>query len=105
MGTYRSNQLRVDVNAVGRQLEEKVTYEPLDDGRERIFAGFSGGLFPFPPRRLVPIRKDLFAPAGMPLQAFNGYSRQMLVSFHGINGARWNYRCAGGRMTRRDHAG
>jgi CubicO group peptidase (beta-lactamase class C family) len=104
-GTYRSNQLRVDVSVVDGQLEEKVTYEPLDDVQERIFTRFSGGSFPFPPRRLAPIRKDLFAPAGMPLQAFNGYTRQLLVSYHGVSEGRANYRCAGGRMTRREHAG
>ena len=104
-GTYRSNQLRVDVRVVDGQLEEKVTYEPLDDVQERIFTGFAGGSFPFPARRLEPIRKDLFAPAGMPLQAFNGYSRQLLVSYHGVSDGRANYRCAGGRMTRREDAG
>jgi len=104
-GTYRSNQLRVDVRVVDGQLEEKVTYEPLDDAQERIFTGFSGGSFTFPARRFVPVGKDLFAPAGMPLQAFNGYSRNLLVSYHGISQGRANYRCAGGRMTRREQAG
>ncbi|HVC31914.1 MAG TPA: serine hydrolase domain-containing protein, partial [Chloroflexota bacterium] len=104
-GTYRSNQLRVDVKVVDGQLEEKVTHEPLDDGQERIFKKFSGGSFPFPPRRFVPIRQGLFAPAGMPLQAFNGYSRLLLVSYHGVTNGRANYRCAGGRITRREHAG
>jgi CubicO group peptidase (beta-lactamase class C family) len=103
-GTYRSNQLRVDVRVVDGQLEETVTYEPLDDVQKRIFTGFSGGTFPFPTRRFVPLRKDLFAPAGMPLQAFKGYVRQLLVSYHGISNGRALYRCAGGRMTRREHA-
>jgi len=107
VGTYRSNQLRVDVSVVDGQLEERMTYEPLDDVQKRIFTGFSGGggSYPLPPRRLVPIRKDLFAPAGMPLGAFNGYSRVLLVSYHGISEGRANYRCAAGRMTRREHAG
>jgi hypothetical protein len=104
-GTYRSNQLRVDVSVVDGQLEEKMTYEPLDEVQERIFTRFSGGLYPFPPRRFVPIGKDLFAPAGVPLQAFDGYSRQLLVSYHGVSEGRANYRCAGGRMTRREQAG
>ncbi len=104
-GTYRSNQLRVDVRVVDGQLEETMTYEPLDDVQKRIFTNFSGGSYPFPPRRFVPIRKDLFAPAGMPLQAFNGYSRVLLVSYHGVSQGRANYRCAGGRMTRREHDG
>ena len=103
-GTYRSNQLRVDVGVVDGQLEERMTYEPLDDVQERIFTRFSGGSYPAPPRRFVPIRKDLFAPAGMPLQAFNGYSRQLLVSYHGVSDGRSNFRCAGGRMTRRERA-
>lgn len=103
-GTYRSNQLRVDVSIVDGQLEEQMTYEPIDGVQQRIFNGFSGGLYPVPPRRFAPIRKDLFAPAGMPLQAFNGYSRNLLVSYHGVGNGRANYRCAGGRMTRRDDA-
>jgi CubicO group peptidase (beta-lactamase class C family) len=105
LGTYRSNQLRVDVRVVDGQLEEKVTYEPLDDVQARIFSRFAGGTFPFPPQRYVPIRENLFAPAGMPLHAFNGYLRQLLISYHALSGGRWSYRCAGGRMTRREHAG
>jgi hypothetical protein len=103
-GTYRSNQLRVDVRVVDGQLEEQVTYEPLDEVQEQIFTRFSGGSFPIPLRRFVSIGKDLFAPAGMPLQAFNGYARQLLVSYHGVSEGRAAYRCAGGRMTRREHA-
>jgi CubicO group peptidase (beta-lactamase class C family) len=105
VGTYRSNQLRVDVDIVDGQLEERTTYEPLDDAQERIFAGFAGGTFPFPPRRFVPVRRDVFAPAGMPAAAFSGYTRQLLVSYHGMRDGRMTYRCAGGRMTRRDPAG
>jgi CubicO group peptidase (beta-lactamase class C family) len=105
VGRYRSNQLRVDVSAVDGQLEETMIYQPLDAVQERIFTGFAGGSFPFPPRRFVPVGTDLFAPVGMPLRAFNGYSRQLLVSYHGIGEGRANYRCAGGRMTRREHAG
>jgi CubicO group peptidase (beta-lactamase class C family) len=105
VGVYRSNQLRVDVSAVDGQLEERMTYEPLDEIQKRIFTGFSGGggSYPLPPQRLVSIREGLFAPVGMPLQAFNGYTRQLLVSYHGINNGRADYRCAGGRMTRREH--
>ena len=102
-GTYRSNQLRVDVSAVDGQLEEKMTYEPLDDTQERIFTGFAGGSPTALPRRYVPIRTGLFAPAGMPFGAFNGYSRQLLVSYHGGSPGYPNYRCVGGRMTRREH--
>ncbi len=104
-GTYRSNQLRVDVSAVDGQLEEKMTYEPLDDTQEQIFTAFSGGSVSAPPRRYVPIRNDLFAPAGMPPEAFNGYSRLLLVSYHGASDGHLGYRCAGSRMTRREHAG
>jgi hypothetical protein len=102
-GTYRSNQLRVDVSVIDGQLEEKVTYEPQDETQENIFRRFSGGTTAAPPRRFVPVRKDLFAPAGMPLQAFNGYSRILLVSYHGFSNGQPSYRCAGGRMTRRQH--
>jgi CubicO group peptidase (beta-lactamase class C family) len=103
-GTYRSNQLRVDVSVVDGHLEEHVTYEPLDDEQERIWTRFAGGSFLFPSRRFVPIRTDLFAPVGMPLAAFNGYARLQLVSYHGGSAGHAQYRCAGGRLTRRDPA-
>lgn len=103
-GTYRSNQLLVDVSVVDGQLEEKMTYEPLDGVQERIFTAFAGGSVSAPPRRYVPIRKDLFAPAGMPLETFSGYSRLILVSYHGHREGQPTYRCAGGRMTHRNPA-
>jgi CubicO group peptidase (beta-lactamase class C family) len=106
-GTYRANQIRVDVRVVDGHLEETMTYEPLDDEQERIFAGFAGGSLtsPIPPRRFVPLQPGLFAPAGMPLQAFTGYSRNLLVSYHGSEDGHATHRCAGGRMTRRDAPG
>ena len=103
-GTYRSNQLRVDVRIVDDQLEEQVTYEPIDEVQAGIFTRFAGGSFQAPPRRFVPVGKDLFAPAGMPLSAFNGYSRQLLLSYHGVSNGRATYRNAGGRMARRENA-
>lgn len=42
-GTYRSNQLRVDVSVVDGQLEEKLTFEPLDDLKAQLFTRFAGG--------------------------------------------------------------
>jgi CubicO group peptidase (beta-lactamase class C family) len=104
-GTYRSNQLRVDVRVVEGGLEETTTYEPIDAVQARIFAGFAGGAVTAPPRRYEPIREGLFAPAGMPVAAFTGYARQLLVSYHGVRNGRASHRCAGGRMTRRDVAG
>src|SRR5204863_8302038 len=65
-GTYRSNQLRVDVCVVDGQLEERTTYEPVNAEQERVFSGFAGGLSAAPPRRYAPIGKNLFAPAGIP---------------------------------------
>ena len=105
VGTYRSNQLRVDVSVVDGLLEERMTYEPLDDVQAGIFSRFSGGTYPLPARRFSSVRANLFAPAGMPLQAFDGYTRQLLVSYHGGSGGRAGYRSAGGRMTRREQAG
>ncbi|ONF72203.1 serine hydrolase domain-containing protein [Amycolatopsis keratiniphila] len=96
-GTYRSDQLRVDVRVVDGELEEQVTYEPADEAQERIFTGFVGGSFTAPPLRYVPIGKGLFAPAGMPLE---GLPSHYLVSYHGETA----YRCSGGRMTRRTPA-
>ena len=98
-GTYRSNQLRVDVRIVDGQLEEQVTYEPTDADQERIFTGFIGGPFTAPPMRYVAVGPGLFAPAGFPLDALPAH---YLVSYHATTdrtGAR--YRSSGGRMTRR----
>jgi CubicO group peptidase (beta-lactamase class C family) len=100
-GTYRSDQLRVDVRAVDGQLEEVMTYEPRDATQARIFGHFTGGQFPMPPRRLVPVSDGLFAPAGAPLAMFNGLGRVVLVSFHGWKDGRPAYRSTGGRMSRR----
>ncbi|MCP2323505.1 CubicO group peptidase (beta-lactamase class C family) [Hamadaea flava] len=93
-GTYRSNQLRIDVSVVDGALEEQITYEPHDQVQERIFTGFIGGPLTAPPLRYVPIGKDLFAPAGIPL---DGLPPHYLISYH----CEAAYRCAGGRMTRR----
>lgn len=38
----------------------------------------------------------------MPLAAFNGSSRLLLVSYRGDSDGRPGDRCAGGRMTRRE---
>ena len=100
-GTYRSNQLRVDVAVVDGHLEETVTYEPEDEAQARTFSGFCGGRVTAPPRRFAPVRAGLFAPAGMPLAALTGYMRALLVSYHGVQDGRAGYRCAAGRMTRR----
>ncbi|HYN94968.1 MAG TPA: serine hydrolase domain-containing protein [Pilimelia sp.] len=94
VGTYRSNQLRVDVRAVDGELAEQVTYEPADEDQERVFTGFVGGRFTAPPLRYVPLGKGLFAPAGVPVAGLLPY---YLVSYHG-NG---QYRSSGGRLTRR----
>jgi CubicO group peptidase (beta-lactamase class C family) len=93
-GTYRSNQLRIDVRVVDGELEEQVTYEPADASQKKIFTGFVGGPFEAPPMRYVPIGAGLFAPAGLPLDTLPPY---YVVSYH--DGA--EYRCSGGRMTRR----
>ena len=100
-GDYCSDQMRVEVRAVDGQLEERMIHEPLNPTMARIFGQFSGGQYPYPPRRLVPVGDGLFAPAGVPLAAFNGYSRIALVSFHAVTNGRAAYRSAGGRMTRR----
>lgn len=83
--------------------EQAAAYcQSADEEQERIFTGFAGGPVQAPTRRFAPVRKDLFAPAGVPLAAFNGYSRLLLVSYHGDRDGRPGYRCAGGRMTRRE---
>ncbi|MFC0436234.1 serine hydrolase [Kutzneria buriramensis] len=101
VGTYRSNQLRVEVSVVDGQLEERTTYEPADASQERIFTEFAGGTTAAPPRRLVPVRPGLFAPAGHPLETFDGYLRLLLVSYHDVRDGRARFRNGGGRLTRR----
>lgn len=101
VGTYRSNQLRIDVSAVDGQLEERTTYEPADNSQARIFTAFAGGTTAAPPRRYVPIRPGLFAPAGYPLETFDGYLRLLLVSYHDLHDGQARFRNGGGRLTRR----
>jgi CubicO group peptidase (beta-lactamase class C family) len=101
VGTYRSNQLRVEVSVVDGQLEERITYEPADASQERIFTAFAGGATSAPPQRLVPIRPGLFAPAAYPLATFDGYLRLLLVSYHDIRDGQARFRNGGGRLTRR----
>ncbi|WP_412544238.1 serine hydrolase domain-containing protein [Longispora sp. K20-0274] len=101
VGTYRSNQLRIDVSVVDGQLEERITYEPDDEAQARIFTAFAGGATSAPPQRLVPIRPGLFAPAGYPMEAFDGYLRLLLVSYHDLHDGRARFRNGGGRLTRR----
>lgn len=101
VGTYRSNQLRVDVDIVDGQIEERTTYEPADPSQERIFTEFAGGTTAGPPRRLVPIRPGLFAPADYPLETFDGYLRLLMVSYHDVRDGQARFRNAGGRLTRR----
>lgn len=101
VGTYRSNQLRIDVSIVDGQLEERMTYEPADESQERIFTAFAGGMTSAPPQRYVPIRPGLFAPAGYPLETFDGYLRLLLVSYHDVRDGQARFRNGGGRLTRR----
>jgi hypothetical protein len=75
-------------------LRDQLALEPMSDAQQRIFAGFSGGATQDPPRRYMPVGKHLFAPAGMPLNAFNGYSRLLLVSYHAVGDGRPDYRSA-----------
>ncbi|WP_433060079.1 serine hydrolase domain-containing protein [Dactylosporangium sp. CS-033363] len=101
-GTYRSQQLRVDVSVVGDELEERVTYEPADAGQEAIFTAFAGGTVTGPPQRYAHIGAGLFAPAGLPV---SGYNRVYLVSYLGDDeSGRATHRCAGGRMNKRSAA-
>ena len=101
VGTYRSNQLRIDVSIVDGQIEERMTYEPADESQERIFTEFAGGMTSGPLQRYVPIRPGLFAPAGYPLETFDGYLRLLLVSYHDVREGQARFRNGGGRLTRR----
>ncbi|MDX3103352.1 serine hydrolase domain-containing protein [Nonomuraea angiospora] len=101
VGTYRSDQLRIDVSIVEGQLEERATYEPADESQKRIFTEFAGGMTSAPPQRYVPIRPGLFAPAGYPLETFDGYLRLLLVSYHDVRDGQARFRNGGGRLTRR----
>ncbi|WP_246002627.1 serine hydrolase domain-containing protein [Nocardia tenerifensis] len=101
VGTYRSDQLRVDVSIVDGQLEERTTYEPADESQQRIFTEFAGGFTSATPQRYVPIRPGLFAPADYPLETFDGYLRLLLVSYHDVRDGKARFRNGGGRLTRR----
>ncbi|MFG1659727.1 serine hydrolase domain-containing protein [Micromonospora chersina] len=101
VGTYRSNQLRIDVSVVDGQLEERMTYEPADESQERIFTAFAGGATSAPPRRYLPVAPGLFAPAGYPWETFDGYLRLLLVSYHDVIDGRARFRNGGGRLARR----
>lgn len=101
VGTYRSNQLRIDVSVVDGQLEERMTYEPADESQERIFTAFAGGATSAPPRRYLPVGPGLFAPAGYPWETFDGYLRLLLVSYHDVVDGRARFRNGGGRLARR----
>ena len=101
VGTYRSNQLRIDVGIVDGQLEERITYEPADESQERIFTEFAAGMTSAPPRRYVPIRSGLFAPVDYPLEMFDGYLRLLLVSYRDLHDGHARFRTGGGRLTRR----
>ncbi len=90
VGVYRSNQLRVEVKVVDGQLEETMAYEPIDKIQNDIFTKFTGGMFPIPSRRFTCIGNNVFAPSGMPLETFTGYSRLLLVSYHGLQNGKWN---------------
>ena len=100
-GTYRSNQLRIDVSIIEGRLEQRTTYEPADELQEQIFAEFAGGQTSAPPQRYVPIRPGLFAPAGYPLETFDGYLRLLLVSYHDVRDGQACFRNGGGRLARR----
>jgi CubicO group peptidase (beta-lactamase class C family) len=104
-GTYRSDQLRIDVSVVDGELEERITYEPADAVQEATFTGFAGGPFVVPPLRYAPVGQDLFAPAGMPIGELDITSRQYLISYHGDTGDGPALRCSGGRLTRRVTSG
>ncbi|MFI6814195.1 serine hydrolase domain-containing protein [Nonomuraea sp. NPDC050328] len=101
VGTYRSDQLRIEVSIVDGQLEERTVYEPADASQEHIFTQFAGGAISGPPQRYVPIRPGLFAPADYPLESFDGYLRLLLVSFHDVRDGQARFRNGGGRLTRR----
>ena len=100
-GTYRSDQLRIDVTVVDGELEERTTYEPADAAQERVYTAFAGGATSGPPQRYVPVAPGLFAPVGYPTELFDGYLRLLLVSYHDVRDGRAGFRNGGGRLARR----
>nr|WP_211243226.1 hypothetical protein [Rhodococcus oryzae] len=78
-----------------------MTYEPADESQERISTELAGGMTSAPPQRCAPIRPGLFAPAGYPLEAFDGYLRLLRISSHDVRDGQARFRNAGGRLTRR----
>ena len=102
VGTYRADQLRVEVGIVAGHLEQKHIPEPRDEIHRAIMDEFSGGAALPPPQRLIPVRDDLFAPEGMPLESFTSIrGRYALVSFIGYEAGLPTLRGMGGRLIRR----
>jgi len=99
-GSYRSHQLRVDIAVVDGELEQTFAFEPLDEEQRRNLDRFSGGDFPPPPLRLVPVGDGLFAAAGVPLDTLTGLGRLSMVSFHGEATGHAAYRSSGARLPR-----
>jgi hypothetical protein len=94
--TCLSNQLRVDGRIVDGELEETMTYEPLDERQADIFTRFAGATYPLPPRRFVPVGRDLFAPAGVRMPALSGTPGTCWFPTHNVAASGATYRCAGG---------
>jgi len=103
-GTYRSDQLRIDVREVDGTLEQTFAFEPTDHQQRRILAGFSGENFPPSPQRLVAVGDGLFADANAPLDSLSGLARMFMVGFHGDAKGHAAHRSQGMRLPRWDGA-
>ncbi len=102
-GSYRSNQLRVEVGVVDGQLEETTSTSRPTTPRPGCTPGSPAGC-PHPTHGAWSRSGGTCSPGRCSAGSFAD-PRQPLVLYHGIRDGRAAHRCAGGRMTRRDDIG
>lgn len=105
VGTYRADQMRVEIRVADGQLEQAQTIEPRDETHRAIMDAFTGSMPPPAPQRLVAVREDLFAPEGLALESFTSIrGRSALISFLGYESGAPTFRGTANRLMRREPA-
>jgi CubicO group peptidase (beta-lactamase class C family) len=82
-GSFREFQFTTDVAQRGGILCVSQHCQPSDAHHAHLLEAFTGADMSVPTTRLLrPLSTTLFAPAGIPQEAFRGLRRRELVSFH-----------------------
>jgi hypothetical protein len=85
-GSFREFQFTTDVAQRGGVLCISQHCHPSDAHHARLLEAFTGADMRVPTTRLLrPLSTTLFAPEGIPPEAFRGLRRRELVSFHRID--------------------